>query len=195
MRNRLLMTEVPGVAAALVAIGLIMATPVSADSHCAESGVTSLDFTGIESGFSGSARLCHADNGLKGDLSLSGLTPGNAYTVWWVYIDQPPAGCDGSFFACIETLFGDNPLMVFGRMDSGIGPANGKDKYSDRLDDMTATSGSVIWLLALGHGEASDDGRQLARQLLTPEDPNAGFPHLGVELNGYPVAMASFVTP
>lgn len=43
-----------------------------------------------------------------------------------------------------------------------------------------------------GHGAAdTNDKRQLARQLLTPEDPGAGVPHLGIEGRpfGYPAGV------
>ena len=47
--------------------------------------------------------------------------------------------------------------------------------------------------LVFGHGAADiTDGRRLARQLLTPEDPSIGAPHLGVSPDGYPVANALF---
>ena len=51
-----------------------------------------------------------------------------------------------------------------------------------------------VWFLVFGHGAADmTDGRRLARQLLTPEDPSIGTPHLGVTPDGYPVANALFV--
>ncbi|NOX70137.1 MAG: hypothetical protein GXP15_13195 [Gammaproteobacteria bacterium] len=162
------------------------------DNNCYKTAVESLDF--VEMGVSGKAKLCVNESGLKGDLEVNHLTPGNPYTVWWVYIDDP--GCPGGgFFGCIATFFGDDPLAVFGRMDSGISPHKGHLEFSDKLDDMQVRSGSQVWFLVFGHGPASTDGRLLARQLLTPEDPTAGAPHLGVDANGYPTAVAIFELP
>lgn len=164
--------------------------------NCARAAVQSLDF--IEAGVGGNATLCVSYDGLKGKMRLRGLQGGFAYTVWWVYIDRPDLlpGCPGGgFFDCIGTFFGADPLAVFGRMDSGVASYRGRLRLSDTLDDMHVSSGSQIWLLTFGHGPASDDKRQLARQLLTPEDPTAGAPHLGVEANGYPVSLALFERP
>jgi len=162
------------------------------DDNCYNTAVESLDF--VEMGVTGRAKLCVSESGLKGRMQTRKLTPGNPYTVWWVYIDEP--GCaGGGFFGCIATFFGDDPLAVFGRMDSGISPHKGRLKFFDKLDDMRVSNGSQVWFLVFGHGPASADGRQLARQLLTPEDPTAGAPHLGVTANGYPVAVAIFELP
>jgi hypothetical protein len=61
---------------------------------------------------------------------------------------------------------------------------------------MVVSSGSQVWMLMFGHLAADfNDRRQLARQLLTPEDPGAGFPHLGVAARGYPAAIAIYEIP
>lgn len=187
--------------ALLLAFAFGLSAPQAAAEDCYEAAVQDIDFFAmIEAPLSGDSRLCVADNGLKGDLRVAGLTEGFAYTVWWVYIDQP-GGCSG-FFDCIGTFFldsdpdPDGPLAVFGRMDSGVGDKNGKIKFSDRLDDMVVGSGSQVWMLMFGHGPADyTDLRQLARQLLTPEDPGAGYPHVGVDPRGYPAAVAIYEMP
>jgi len=44
-----------------------------------------------------------------------------------------------------------------------------------------------------GHGEADfSDGRKLARQLMTPEDPDLGAPHLGNHVDGPSFTIAAF---
>ena len=183
-------------AAAVLVLALgFAAGPAEAES-CFSAEVEDVEFftPDLEAPLSGDSRLCVADNGLKGDMRVAGLTPGYAYTVWWVYLDQP-GGCSG-FLECIVTFFGVDPLAVFGRMDSAVAPRNGKTKFSDRLDDMIVGSGSQVWLFMFGHGPADDtDLRQRARQLLTPEDPSAGFPHLGVAFRGYPAAVAIHEIP
>ena len=45
--------------------------------------------------------------------------------------------------------------------------------------------GAQIWMLIFGHSaDDRGDGRHLARQLLTPEAPAFGVPHLGNEDDG-----------
>ncbi len=143
---------------------------------------------------SGSARLCVAPSNLKARMRVRGLVPGEAYTVWWIYIDDPTQ-CDG---VCgFETFGGDNPLAVFGRLDSIVAPASGRATFSSELRGMRASPGAEVWFLVFGHG-AAVEGRELARQLLTPEDPSAGTPHLGNIIDGplgFPAADARFTVP
>ena len=170
----------------------------------------------FENNIGGSAKLCIDDSGLQGKMRVNNATEGNAYTVWWVYINDPVCP-GGGFFGCVWTFFGDEPsdflefspelcgvaipcvdeepLAVFGRMDSAVGKGSGKLRFSNKLNDMRVSSGSQVWMLMFGHGEAADGGTQLARQLLTPEDPASGFPHVGVNPFGYPAGVAIFEIP
>lgn len=55
-------------------------------------------------------------------------------------------------------------------------------------------------MLIFGHGPAkTGDGRELARQLLTPEDPDSGAPHLGIDgtqfMNSYPSSVVVIDIP
>lgn len=149
----------------------------------------------VETEATGSATLCLRPRGLKGHLRLKGLIPGNAYTVWWVYIDDP-SSCSGGPGVCgVPDFFGDKPLAVMGRFSSGVAPRRGRLGFWGSLNGLEPTSGSQVWFFTWGHGAASDDGAALARQLLTPEDPNAGIPHLGNAVDGqlgYPVSNAVF---
>lgn len=149
------------------------------------------------------------------------LAPGNAYTVWWVYIDDP-ASCanfplpspDVIPFPETEDYAGPcgladfftpdpseeflNPLAVFGRMDSVIAAHKRKTRFAGDLRGFTPSSGSQVWMFLFGHGPADEsDKRQLARQLLTPEDPSSGVPHLGIEgrPHGYPAGVVVFDIP
>jgi len=147
-------------------------------------------------------------------MRVRNLTPGNAYTVWWVYFDNA-AACTATpenpedplplFLA--PTLCGalenwgpndaidNSPLAVFGRMDAAV-PTHSREHFSGQIRDFRPSPGSQVLLLIFGHGAADNVDRQhLARQLLTPEDPGAGFPHLGIEPNGYPVAVAVYTIP
>lgn len=160
----------------------------------------------VETTAQGHARLCERATDLKAKMTIKGLTPGHAYTTWWVYIDDPSqcAGttplplpfttgkspCDFDDFA------GEKPLVVFGRMASGVSPRRGLLHLSGEFGGMQPSSGSEVWLFTFGHGPANlSDGDALARQLLTPEDPSAGAPHLGNFVDGllgYPAAVAVF---
>ncbi len=162
----------------------------------------------------GRGTICTTPFGLWSTLSIKGLTEGNAYTVWWVYIDDPascvnfplgppdvpfpePQGYAGpcglaDFFT--PDSGGDflNPLAVFGRMDSVVASHRHRTRFAGDLRGFTPASGSQVWMFVFGHGPADQsDKRQLARQMLTPEDPTAGAPHLGIEGSpyGYPAGV------
>ncbi len=145
----------------------------------------------------GRALLCRSEAGVRGAANVRGLVPDDAFTVWFVYFDDPslcdvPGKCDGPDFG------GENPLGVFGRLDSSIVPASGRVRFHGRIGGFNPSRGSQIWLWIFGHGPANQqDGRQLARQLLTPEDPSAGAPHLGIVGGplGFPAAVVKFDIP
>lgn len=161
-----------------------------ASQGCDKQGI--VDLAGL--GIGGTATLCNSNAGLKAHVRAEGLMPGEAYTVWWIYVDNPsacanyvgPPGfeCEGEFF-----INQGDPLSVLGRLGSGVAPGNGKIHFKDEVKGLQASSGSVVWLFIMAHGEASDDGRERARQLLTPEDAFFGAPHLGIALPGAVVAI------
>lgn len=171
---------------------------------------------------SGRGTVCATPFGLWSTMSVRGLTSGNAYTTWWVYIDDPascanlpltpdnspvpfsePVGYAGTcgladFFT--EDSSGQflNPLAVFGRMDSVIAKHKRKTRFAGDVRDFVPSSGSQIWMFVFGHGPADmTDKRQLARQLLTPEDPGSGSPHLGIAGRpfGYPAGVVVIQVP
>ena len=153
----------------------------------------------LETTAEGYGVLCTTRQGLRGWLQAKSLVPGDAYTVWWVYFDDPslcekPGKCGTS-----ADFGGDNPLAVFGRMDSSIAPRSGKLYFSGRIGGFRPSRDAQIWMWIFGHGEADrEDGRHFARQLLTPEDPAAGAPHLGNKVDGglgFPAAVVMFDIP
>lgn len=169
---------------------------------------------------SGKGQVCVTPQGLRGNMRVRGLTAGNAYTVWWVYIDRPdqcvpfwlsppdvpfpePVGYAGAcsfvdFFTFDPAAGILDPLVVFGRMDSAVPSRRGIIRFSGTVRGMKPSPGSQVWMLAFGHGPADmTDGRQLARQLLTPEDPLSGIPHVGIEGRpfGYPSHVVVFTLP
>jgi hypothetical protein len=172
----------------LTAVTMTVALNTAMAHECDDQDL--IDAAGV--GITGSADLCMDSSGPSARLHAEGLVPGDAYTVWWIYIDDP-SQCDAGPGDCGMADFGgDNPLGVFGRFGSVVAPNSGKTHIFSRFRGMKPSSGSQIWILMINHGEASSDGRQLARQLLTPEDPAAGAPHLGVE--GGPVGATVALT-
>lgn len=154
------------------------------------------DIIDLGAGIDGFTFLCFEPRGLQAQLQVEGLVPGYAYTVWWIYFDDPSL-CETPN-ECGEVDFGgDDPLGVFGRFGSVVAARSGKAHINSRLTGMKPSSGSQIWIFMVGHGAADfSDGRHLARQLLTPEDPLAGAPHLGIVGGpaGTPVALTVHVT-
>ena len=171
---------------------------------------------------SGKGTICATPYGLWSTLSVRGLTRGNSYTTWWVYIDDAdacanfpltpensevpfaePEGYAGrcglaDFFT--ESESGDflDPLAVFGRMDSVIAKRKYRTRFAGDLRHFVPSPGSQIWMFVFGHGPAdTTDKRQLARQLLTPEDPASGAPHLGIAGRpfGYPAGVVVIRVP
>jgi len=154
----------------------------------------------LGAGASGMANLCINDNGMKAQYNVQNLVAGDAYTIWWVYFDDPslcthgpvPGSC-GEADMAPSVAGGGTPLGVFGRLGSAVAPRNGKVHITGTWGGMQPSSGAEVWLLMLSHGVADlADGRHLARQLLTPEDPMAGMPHLGNDVDGpgfTPVAL------
>ena len=153
------------------------------------------DLTAFVAGVSGRSVLCQDRGGITGRVFANGLVANDAYTVWWVYFDNP-AACVVPLQCGLEDFAGENPLGVFGRMDSLVAGTGEVGMFVDRLRNFSPSKGAQVWLLMFGHGAADfSDRRHLARQLLTPEDPNAGAPHLGNIVDGplgFPVAVAVF---
>lgn len=150
----------------------------------------------------GVALLCETSRGLFGRASVMDLIPGNAYTVWWAYFDDT-SGCvneDGTKRPCggPETA-GENPIAVFGRMSSFVAPENGHVHFKGVMRDFKPSEDSQMTILMIDHGTADmNDKRRLARQLLTPEVPRFGAPHLGNDVDGVLgtiIGGAQFIMP
>lgn len=150
-----------------------------------------------ESGIQGSARLCIDEVGVRATIEARELTAGEAYTVWFVYFDQP-AACSAT--PCeLPDVLGDDPLGVLARMDGVIADDAAETEFSGSFRDLRLTNGSKVHLPVFGHGAASaTDNRLLARQLLTPQLPIFGAPAMGTVADGdvgHPVALAVLTVP
>lgn len=129
----------------------------------------------------GSARACVDDDGAHASLDVKGLTPGHAYTVWFVYIDDPSLCVNPAMCADLADVTGANPAAVLGRLDSTVANYKGEMKFSGDINGMKVSPGSMVQLVIMSHGLADNaDLRNRARQLLTPQDPPLGAPGLGV---------------
>jgi hypothetical protein len=188
---------------------LVAAAQARGDDNCDVKLKVSVTEQG-HSGATGNAALCVNDDGLGARMKVEGLVPGNAYTVWFVYFNNP-AACAGS------GLTGPNqpcsgadltgpvpdaqhpslaPAGTFGRMDSAVADEDGEARFSARLQNFKVSKGSLIWLFIFNHGPASADKQQLARQLLTPETPGLGAPGLGLLVRkGFGAGVAVFNIP
>ena len=86
------------------------------------------------SGLSGTAMLCIGDNGASAQLRVEGTVPGHAYTSWFFYFE-------GSKF-------------VVNRFDSALA-AQSSTIFSARVGGLAPSSGSLIRLVVVDHGDVS----------------------------------------
>jgi hypothetical protein len=133
----------------------------------------------------GTAFLCTGKDGVTAKLEARGLTPGDVYTFWFIYIPDGTA-CAADQATCFGASAGGGqqnvvPAEAFGRLTDVVAPSNGKSTISGSIPGLLLSSGSQVWLLLKGHGTANtSDNLARARQMLTPEDPTVGAPNLGI---------------
>jgi hypothetical protein len=183
----------------LLSLGLLFFLPdaaFGADDGCKNESIMALGATPIR----GDAFLCIDPQGVGVSLHAKALTPGNAYTMWFFYFDDPsqcvtpgqcgpadvtaPGQCEGPL-----DLRDLNPVGVVGRLDSAVAPDNGNLDFAGRVRGLHLSSGSLVSIVIAEHGPANaSDNRALARQLLTPEDPFLGAPQLGNCVDGFRTA-------
>jgi hypothetical protein len=153
----------------------------------------------------GSAELCIDENLVHATMHTENLTQGDAYTIWFAYIDDPTKCGNysgGKAGVCQDQDFflpAESPAGVFGRMDGTIAGKSGRARFTGSFRDLRFSHGAVVLFIMFGHGPASaTDNRNLARQLLTPQLPVLGPPGLGAPADGaagHGVAVAAFNIP
>ncbi len=130
---------------------------------------------------SGHASLFRGGGELDVLIGAENLTPGVAYTAWFIYYDDTskcltPHQCGPSDL----TMPASNPEGVFGRMDSAVAGADGRLAFKGSMRNFRISFGSAVHVVLFSHGPADTiDNRERARQLLTPESPGLGAPGLG----------------
>ena len=192
---------------ALVLSSAMMMSIIYSPSAAARCETQSFEQTGAVQPVHGESVLCERRWGLQADVRLDGLEPAHAYTLWWVYfgdvtqcaepgdcqyVDLLPtsaefypgyAGCPIDDSSCTGAQY--PPVGVVGRMGGLVASSSGTAWVRDRLYRVNPPPEAELWLVVLGHGPAeASGGRALARQLLTPQDPVLGAPHLGTETDG-----------
>jgi hypothetical protein len=152
------------------------------------------------SGVTGTATLCIYKHYLYATVDAQNLTVGDAFTTWFMYFDNP-ANCLTPGACTPNDLFtpADNPEGVLGRISSGLAGRSGALHFLGNFRGLQLSHGSVVHISILDHGAVvQTDGRALARQLMTPQNPALGPPGLGTTSDGVkaaPVAVASFTLP
>lgn len=159
-------------------------------------------------GMSGRASLCYGESGVQVRMSVNNLQAGQAYTVWFVYFDNPascifapeadsPCGPPDLTRPLPDSTNPDAaPAGVFGRMDSAVADQFGAARFSARLQDFHFSPGAHVHLVIFRHGPVSTDNYARARQLLTPEAPGLGSPGLGLATQkGFLAGVAIFHIP
>lgn len=128
-------------------------------------------------------------------MQAGNLTPGVAYTVWFVYFDDTSRCLIQHQCGPADlTMPASAPEGVFGRMDGAVAGNNGELMFHGTLQDFRISAGSAVHLVLFAHGPASTtDNQERARQLLTPEAPGLGTPGLGLGTQkGFLVGSAMF---
>jgi hypothetical protein len=130
----------------------------------------------------GNAFLCPTKEGVTGEIRATGLIPGDAYTFWFVYIDNAAQCAADGMAKCVGiNLPNDVPDAAFGRVADVIAPKNGKATIVGTVPGLQLSPGSQVMYLLKGHGPANPtDNLARSRQILTAEDPTVGSPGLGI---------------
>ena len=164
----------------LIVSAAVLCSFTSAQAGCQQQPIAALAETVQGNGF-----LCALPGDVSAGIGVSGLTPGNAYTFWFIYIpDGTTCGADQATCFGASATGGQQdavPAEAFGRLSDVIAPKNGKAILFGDVPGLRLSKGSQVWLLLKGHGPANtSDNLARARQLLTPEDPTVGAPNLGI---------------
>jgi hypothetical protein len=179
----------------LMGLLLVASAPkISAANECGTDQIEPVLPRGGSS-VSGHGDLVVNNEGADVVIRAENLTPGVAYTAWFIYFDNTSACLIPNQCATADlTVPSSNPAGVLGRMDSAVAGNNGRLTFKGSLRDFHVSAGSSVHIALYAHGPANPtDNLARARQLLTPETPALGAPGLGVgATKGFLVAGAVF---
>jgi hypothetical protein len=147
------------------------------------------------SSISGQGTLVVNNEGADVVIRVENLSPGVAYTAWFLYFDKTAECLVANQCGNADlSMPPGNPAGVLGRMDSAVAGANSRLTFKGGLRDFQVSAGSSVHIALYAHGPANaTDNLARARQLLTPETPALGAPGLGVGTqHGFLVAGAVF---
>jgi hypothetical protein len=147
------------------------------------------------SSVSGHGTLVVSNEGADVVIRAENLTPGVAYTAWFVYFNNTAQCIVAHQCAPPDlTMPPSDPAGVFGRMDSAVAGANGQLTFKGTLRDFQVSAGSAVHIAPFAHGPANTtDNKVRAQQLLTPQAPALGAPGLGIGTQaGFLVAATKF---
>jgi len=147
------------------------------------------------SSISGHGTLVVNNEGADVAIHVNSLTPGVAYTTWFLYFDKTADCLVANQCGNADlSMPSSNPGGVLGRMDSAVAGTNGELTFKGTLRDFRVSAGSSVHIAVYAHGPVNvTDNRERARQLLTPETPALGAPGLGIgTTKGFLVAGAVF---
>ena len=193
-KTKCLRSALAGLAVSLMALCTFSTAKAE---ECEGTTLTASLMTLNNSGVTGTAKLCISEGGVHTRITANNLTPGNPYTVWFVYFDDPSKCLTPGHCTSADTVTpAADPEGVLGRYDS-ITAEESTGTFSGHVG-IQPSSRSIIVMPIFAHGSLSADGHIRARQLLTPQDPSLGAPGLGTTSDGTkgsPVARAVFAIP
>ncbi len=135
----------------LIAGATVLGSFTDAQAGCQKQPIAAAQETVKGNGF-----LCSNQTDVKARIQASGLTPCDAYTFWFVYIDDAAkCAAEGEPICFGENDPNDVPDAAFGRLSDVVAPKDGKASISGSVPGLTLSKGSQVLFLLKGHGAAN----------------------------------------
>jgi len=113
----------------------------------------------------GEGHLCSDSSGIHPGMHLRNLSPGAAYSAWFVYFDRASA-CVAQPCGLADMVGGDARGLA-ARIDATIAGEDGVAVLQAAFRGLRLSSGSQVSLMLVSHGPPSEQNNQIrARQLL-----------------------------
>lgn len=111
----------------------------------------------------GSSHLCVGEQSSKVVITAAGLMPGEIYTAWLAYIDQPSA-CHATPCPMVDFVQLERPPLLT-RFDVAVADTTRQAAFSCTMRGLTFAQGAQVQLLLASHGPALA-GERRAHQIL-----------------------------